>query len=332
MNRIKDFHVLKYLALPFAFVYGFFMYFRNAWYNWVWKRGGGKLDVYTIVIGNLSSGGTGKSPFVKYVWKNDPRIQALQPGEIAILSRGYGRNTKGFKLVEKNLSAIEVGDEPLMLKWALPESIIAVCENRVQGIQKLCTLYPQLKMVVLDDAFQHRRLHADEYILLTTYNDLFTRDFLLPTGNLREWRSGAKRASKVIVTKSPQNISELEKKRIKEEIAIYTKAPVVFAYLEYAELERVQGEGEIGDKALLVTGIANPQPLVEYLSLKKIEATHLKYKDHHHFSTSDIEEIVDIMKNHTSLITTEKDWVRLRHLLPHKTLVYLQSIQHKMFD
>jgi tetraacyldisaccharide 4'-kinase len=313
-------------------MYGIITLIRNGWFDILWSRGKGKVKVKTIVVGNLSAGGTGKSPFVKFLWENDARIQALKPDEIAILSRGYGRKTKGFILVEESHSSADVGDEPLMLKFALPESIVAVCENRVQGIRRLCKLYPQLKMVVLDDAYQHRRLQADEYILLTTFDNLFTRDFFLPVGNLREWRTGAKRASKVVVTKSPQNLSPQEKDKIKNEIAAYTKAPVAFACLDYDELECVQGMGEIGDSPLLVTGIANPQPLVAYLLQKKIEPTHLKFKDHHHFTASDIDQIVEKMKRHSSLITTEKDWVRLKSRIPTPLLVFLQGVRHKMLD
>ena len=197
---------------------------RNKFYDWgVFTSK--KFDIPTISVGNLSVGGTGKTPHIEYL------IRLLkQEFYIASLSRGYGRKTKGFILADTQSSASDIGDEPLQFKKKFSGLRVAVDGKRVRGIKNLLNEFPSLQTILLDDAFQHRRVKAGFYILLTAYGDLFTDDWMLPTGNLRESRSGAARADMIIVTKCPNNLSELAQKEIrsKKNVEIDTFTSILF--------------------------------------------------------------------------------------------------------
>jgi tetraacyldisaccharide 4'-kinase len=264
----------------------------------------------SICVGNLSTGGTGKTPHVAFI-ANYFQDQV----ETSILSRGYGRDTKGFILVSNISTANEVGDEPLFYQTIFNQKVhVAVCEKRKVGIEKLNQLFPSNNLILLDDAFQHRAVKAGMNILLTDFNALYSNDCMLPTGNLREWKSGRKRANYVIVTKCPEKLSESEKKSI----AVQLKFPleqVYFSHVKYADLKSFGIEQTSPQQVLLVTGIANPNPLLVHLK-KSFEVHHINFNDHHAFSLKDIEEIhrkFDTFANNNSIIvTTEKDFMRLK--------------------
>jgi len=313
---------VRFLLFPFAILYDLITSIRNFFFNTgIFKETSFQLPI--IVVGNLSVGGTGKTPQIEYL------IRFLKGTyKVSVLSRGYKRKTKGFVLVSGNHTAKDVGDEPLQYFKKFTDITVAVDEDRVEGIHNLVQ-QKSPDIVLLDDAYQHRRVKGSFYILLTKYNDLFTDDFLLPTGNLRESREGAKRANVIVVTKCPFNLKEVEKDTIKEKLRHYNKE-VCFTTISYSD--KISGSKQLSldelknYEILLITGIANPNPLLEFLSKKEIKFTHLKFSDHHHFSSKEIEEIqqkFQAMKADKKLIlTTEKDYTRLSNEL--KELSFLE--------
>jgi len=268
----------------------------------------------TIVVGNLSVGGTGKTPQIEYLirlLKNDYKI--------AVLSRGYKRNSKGFVLADESSTAETIGDEPFQYYKKFPTVIVCVDANRTNGIQQLEKLDNPPDVILLDDAFQHRKVNGGFNILLTSYNNLYVDDFMLPTGNLREVKSGAKRAQTIIVTKCPNNLAEVEQKEIIKKLESEENKPVFFTAISYDnELKgrsSIDLKDLINDEILLITGIANPSPLTDYLSSHQIKFRHLKYPDHYHFKEKDITDIKEtynlIQSNNKIVLTTEKDYVRI---------------------
>jgi len=260
------------------------------------------FDVPVLVVGNLSTGGTGKTPMVDYVIN-----QYKSKKNLAALSRGYGRKTKGFREVFIADDVRTVGDEPLLIKKKHPDISVFVCENRVLGIEKIITQKPETDFFVLDDAYQHLRLQAGFYVLLTPYDNLYVNDALLPAGNLRETAAAANRASAIVVTKCPIDLSAEKQKQITQKLKADQK--VFFTTIGYAALPEISN----AQKVLLVTGIANPAPLVAYLHAKQINFTHLGFADHHSFSANDNENIAAQAKNvgAKQIWTTEKDITRL---------------------
>ncbi|CAM4227893.1 tetraacyldisaccharide 4'-kinase [Gillisia hiemivivida] len=271
-----------------------------------------------ICVGNLSVGGTGKTPMIEYL------LELLLPdNKVATLSRGYGRKTKGFKLVSIADSATNVGDEPLQFKNKFRDAIVAVDENRRRGIAKLREKHnPDL--ILLDDALQHRKVKAGLNILLTKYDDLYQDDFMLPTGNLREPVVGAGRAKIIVVTKCPYNISIEKQESIRSQLKLRNYQQLFFSYISYNDYV-FNGTKEIGlqeliDKEItLVTGIANPDSLCEYLNASMISFQHLKFPDHHNFSSEEIKKIAQSKL----VITTEKDFMRLKGDVGLERLFYL---------
>ena len=297
------------LLWPLSLVYGFVTLVRNKCYDW------GIFKSYTIprksiCVGNLSVGGTGKTPHVAY-------LAALLKSdfETSILSRGYGRKTSGFRLVNTSDSAENVGDEPLFYTSIFDKNVhVAVCEKRAEGVQELQELFPSNQLIILDDAYQHRAVKAGLNILLTEYNAPFSNDLVLPAGNLREFRSGKKRAQIVIVTKCPKEIGAQDKTRLANSLKV-NKEHVFFSEIVYAPFQSFGKECSSIKKVLLVTGIANPSPLIAEIE-QKYEVEHLKFGDHHAFSKQDIEEIHQkfdtFASNETIILTTEKDFMRLK--------------------
>jgi tetraacyldisaccharide 4'-kinase len=229
------------------------------------------------------------------------------------LSRGYGRKTNGYLLVNENHTSIDVGDEPLLYFNKFKKNIaIAVSENRADGVQQLRKIQPK-SVVILDDAFQHRKIKTGFSVLLTTYNSLFSSDFLLPTGNLRETRSGAKRSDIIVVTKCPLNMTEFEKSKIKSALSKYNK-PIFFSSISYAYPISFGSSTSCSKNVLLVTGIAKPEPLIDFLS-ETSRVEHISFPDHHNFSANEIEKIHEkidtFVSENWSIITTEKDYMRL---------------------
>ncbi len=325
----------RYILFPFSILYAIITGLRNGLYDkHILKQE--KFDVPVINVGNLSMGGTGKTPMIEYLirlLKNNYRI--------AVVSRGYKRKTNGFILADKKSTPEQIGDEPYQIYKKFPQINVAVGENRVEAVRKvLAKINPDV--ILLDDAFQHRRLKAGLNILLTSYQKPFFRDFILPAGNLRESKKGAERADIVVVTKSPERIEEAEKELIVRAVKKYTATPIFFAGIKYgASVVNEQKQillSDLSDYAvLLVTGIANPKPLYWFLSEKNINFESLKFGDHHHFSQADVQQINKAFERlkaqHKIILTTEKDFVRLhRHFddelyyLPIETQVFEKEL------
>lgn len=273
-----------------------------------------KFTFPIICIGNLSTGGTGKTPHTNYL------INLLKNEyDIAVLSRGYNRKTSGYIEVQTTSDALNVGDEPLFYKWKHPNIKVAVCEDRVSGISQMAMNDEREFVYLLDDAFQHRAIKADLYIILTEYDKRYTQDFILPSGNLREPKSGAKRADIIIITKCPPLLSEIEKKEIIAEIKPEKYQYVVFSSIQYQQIyPTIFNDAIINESTtdvLLVSGIAKPKPLEKYLKSKFQNVYTRNFSDHYNYKLEDIESIIRTFKNIDSenkiLVTTEKDATRL---------------------
>jgi tetraacyldisaccharide 4'-kinase len=251
-------------------------------------------------------------------------------GNVAVLSRGYGRKTKGYFEVSIDSTVQEVGDEPLEQKRKFPEVLVAVCEDRGTGIETLLEKHPEVEGIILDDAFQHRYVLPSSQLVLTPYDQRFTQDYVLPAGNLRESAYGAERATAIVVTKSPLELSQEEKQRIREEIASYSKAPVFFSTLDYSENAQWSSE----DKHLVVTGIENPTSLYNYLTDRGFSFEAMSFPDHHNFTAIDIQKIeakANTLKA-SGVITTAKDVTRLSPLWTSKIPLRVQEIETVVED
>ncbi len=298
--------LLRYIAFPFMPFYYAVTWMRNILYDFGVKSSK-SYDFPLICVGNLSTGGTGKTPMVEYL------IRLLKTDcNLATLSRGYGRKTKGFQIGTETASAEILGDEPFQFYSKFSDDIrVAVDGDRQNGIAKLLALKPTPEVVVLDDAFQHRKVKAGFNILLTTFANPYVDDWVLPTGNLREPRTGAKRAQAIMVTKCPEGINEVEKKKIIDKIKPKNGQNVFFSTISYGKSvisKKDALELKTLPKFTLVTGIANAESLVTFLKQKHLDFSHLEYKDHYHFSENDVK---DIAKNDL-IVTTEKDYMRLK--------------------
>lgn len=299
--------ILRYLLFPFAVIYGAITSIRNFFFD-IGILKSYAFDIPIIAVGNLSVGGTGKTPQIEYL------IRLLSSNyKIATLSRGYKRKSKGFILANENSTAEILGDEPFQMHQKFPNIKVAVDANRKNGIEQLLSLPEKPNVILLDDAFQHRKVKAGFYILLSAYNDLFCDDFMLPTGNLRESRSGAKRADVIIITKCPKDLSELAQENIRKKIGLDVQ--LFFSHIDYdsdvyndVESKKVS-EIKAKDK-LLLAGIAKPEPFFNYL--KNNNDITLQFPDHHHFTENDVKTIKYSALNNI-IITTEKDYVRLKH-------------------
>jgi tetraacyldisaccharide 4'-kinase len=278
-----------------------------------------------IAIGNLCVGGTGKSPMVEYV------IRLLKDDfKIATLSRGYRRKTKGFILSSSESTSDEIGDEPLQFKNNFPEVFVAVDSDRQNGISNLRNI-TKTDVIILDDAFQHRKVTAGYYVLLTKYDSLFTDDLLLPAGNLRESKRGVKRANIIIVTKCPKDLTDYEQSSIIEKLNCNNSIKVFFTFISYSKHIKGNSETKLltslkSRKFTLVTGIANPSPLVNYLQGLNYNFNHIAFKDHHNFSDKEIKEL----SNKELILTTEKDYMRLKRSL--KNVYYLSIVTEFIND
>lgn len=300
---------LNYPLLPLAALYAGIMRTRN------WLYDAGLLASHTfavpvINVGNLTVGGTGKTPHVEYL------VRLLRPRRLAILSRGYKRQTQGFVLADERASATTIGDEPFQYYQEFKEVTVAVCEDRVSGIRQLLHLFPSTEVILLDDALQHRPVQARCNILITDYNRLFYQDAVLPAGRLRESRSGAQRADLVVVSKCPPELPAAARSQISGQIGRFTKpgVPVFFSYYQYREPVPFGSQTHCGREIALVTGIARPEPLVRHLEQAGFHILrHFNFPDHHAYTQQDIQEISNFAENagKVSLLTTQKDWTKL---------------------
>lgn len=310
-------NILRKILFPFALLYGLIMLIRNYFYeSGILKST--SFDFPIICVGNLSVGGTGKTPMIEYLLNF-----LLKNYKVAALSRGYGRSSSGFIHVTGQEDAKEVGDEPLQFKTKFKNAIVAVDEKRVRGVNFLKQQFSP-DIVLLDDAYQHRKVKAGFNILLTGYGDLYSDDFMLPTGSLREFSSGAERADIVVVTKCPKDLSEEEQDKITRKLNLRPFQKIFFSYIEYGgavknSSEEISLQKLAQEKIKLVTGIANPQSLLLFLSKVGIDFVHHEFPDHHNFSAADIKRF----SADPFILTTEKDFMRLQNLVPHDSLYYL---------
>jgi tetraacyldisaccharide 4'-kinase len=272
------------------------------------------FNLPVICVGNLSAGGTGKSPMVEFLLK-----QLHTDMEVAVLSRGYKRKTRGYALAGPRTTALEIGDEPMQFHLKFPDVSIAVGEERVVAIPQLLHDKPDTKVIVLDDAFQHRTVKAGLNIVLTDYSNLFTRDWFLPTGDLRDEKNSYKRADILVVTKCRADLGTAEKEAILEEIKPLPHQRVFFSSIRYGQpyhiLHRDQLSLNDSMEIVLVSGIANPAPLKRYMQEVSKTYYEIPYSDHHIFSIDDLKDIVkrfdSIQTANKIILTTEKDAVRL---------------------
>lgn len=308
---------LRILLFPLAVLYGWITQCRNFLYN-IGVLKSYCFNIPLIAVGNLSVGGTGKTPQIEYLI----RLLSSQY-KIATLSRGYKRKSKGFILADSTANASTLGDEPYQFYKKFPQIQVAVDANRKEGIQKLLVQHNPPEVILLDDAFQHRKVKAGLYILLTAYGDLFCDDYMLPTGHLREPRSGAKRADIIIVTKCPLSITASEQESIKNKIG--GSVPLFFSAIAYDE-KVYAGTQSVKVSTLpiaprvLLAGIANPKPFFDYL--KREQDLTLQFPDHHHFSESEIAALKK-QAGDQIIITTEKDYMRLKSHFSEGRLFYL---------
>lgn len=302
--------LLRWILLPFTVLYAIAIWVRNKLYDWQILKSK-TYPVMSIVVGNLAVGGSGKTPMIEYL------IQWFRTDfNLATLSRGYGRKAKGFKYVLPESTVTEVGDEPLQLKRHFPDITVAVCEDRRIGIE---TLLPQHDLILLDDAFQHRRISATCNILLFEYSSLLGRTLPLPTGNFRDLMNQTKRADIVVISKCPSVIPEQDKQKIERKITKYGQKPIFYSRIAYEKSSNVVDGSVLSslqDKdVLLLTGIANPKPMKEYVQAQAHQVVSLAYPDHHDFSDKDYQQIrhrfTEMDDTNTIILTTTKDLQRL---------------------
>lgn len=321
--------LIRYLLLPFSIIYSIITWSRNKLYDLNLLKSK-SFDLPIVVIGNLALGGTGKSPMVEHI------LHIVNPLiKVTVLSRGYGRKTKGFRYVHETDEAINVGDEPLQIKRKFKENTVVVCENRVHAIEKIKN---KTDAVLLDDAYQHRKLKPTFSILLFDYYSLNKPIITLPTGNFRDTLLESKRADIIVVTKSPSEINEVTKKNIVNRLKKHSDAPIFFSEITYQTLltsskQETDIRFFLEYHAILLTGIANPAPLYEYLVEKVKSITTIKFPDHHVFSEKDllkIEHLFDNLPSKKIIITTEKDIQRLPQDFVLKLPTYYIPIQQNI--
>jgi tetraacyldisaccharide 4'-kinase len=304
---------IRILLLPFSILYGLVIHLRN----WLFDKkilGSTSFNLPVICVGNLTAGGTGKSPMVEFLVK---RLKGKVT--VAVLSRGYKRKTKGYALADKQTTALDIGDEPMQFHLKFPEVTIAVGEERVVAIPQLLHDRPLTKCILLDDAFQHRQVRAGLNILLTDFNNLFTRDWFLPTGDLRDEKKSYRRADVIVVTKCERSLSEEESREVAGEIRPLPGQSVFFSSIEYGDpyhiISRIARPVTEFVEVLLVCGIANPAPLKKFLDVHSRTYYEMTYQDHHIYSIDDLKNIIrrfnQLPAHNKIILTTEKDAVRL---------------------
>lgn len=300
---------------PISLIYGLATYLRNKLYDFELLQSV-EFKIPVISVGNLNVGGVGKTPHVEYL------IRLLSEYKIATLSRGYKRTTKGFIQANDDSTINDIGDEPLQYKSKFYNIIVAVDEKRVRGIQTIKNKFPATNIIILDDAYQHRAVKPGINILVTDFSKLYINDHVLPSGRLREWSLGCSRADIIIVSKTPDILSPLDRRRIKEELNPKPYQEIFFSYTKYGNLvpytanaETINFQNNTNCSVLLITGIAKPAPLFYHLKELYTNVEHIKYSDHHSFNIQDIDHIktafTNLFGNNKLIISTEKDIMRL---------------------
>lgn len=320
------------MLFPFALIYRIIIRLRNLLYDAnILKSSDFNFPI--ICIGNVAVGGTGKTPMTEYL------IELLQgPHQVATLSRGYKRRTKGFAIAGPQTTAIEIGDEPMQFHQKFPDVTVAVGEERLVAIPQILYQHPNTSVILLDDAFQHRAVRAGLNILLTEYSNLYTRDFMMPSGDLRDERKSSKRAHIIIVTKCPENLSQVERSKLVSELNPLPNQHVFFTTIQYGTPYHLFTSDKLkienAHNVLLLCGIANPMPVKKYLNEHVHSFEMLKFKDHHIFNSTDLNEIQKQFQRNTSankiIITTEKDAVRLLKFKNEMTdlPIYVLPVKH----
>ena len=305
--------MLKFVFYPFAAIWSLFMHFRRSFYD-----NGRRIthEKPVICVGNLCMGGSGKTPHTEYLI----RLLSQNQKKVAVLSRGYGRKTKGLLFADATSGSKDVGDEPLLMYKKHPSIPVVVTKNRIEGLEAIFAKYPQTDVVVLDDAYQYMPLKPGLSILLTDYYHNYMQDYVVPMGRLREGRPAAKDADIIIITKSPKVIPTIEERLFLEKIKPLPHQSVYFSYIEFGEMmplteeaNRLQADNI--RSAVAVCGIANPYPFLEYIDKHFSEVQKLVFSDHYRFTNNDIQKMKKLversMKKNCAVITTEKDAMRL---------------------
>ncbi len=305
---------MRLLLLPFAWIYQLVLFFRHFLFDMGIIKST-TFDIPVICVGNLSFGGTGKTPHIEYL------IRLLSNDyKTAVLSRGYGRSSKGFLLAKQGVTYRDIGDEPMQYFHKFNNISVAVDEKRVRGIQKLKAFENPPKLILLDDAFQHRRVKAGLNVLLTDFHNMYPNDYLFPSGRLRDTVSAAKRADIIIVTKTPPVLSPFTHRRIKEIINPKPHQSLYFSLIKYGNLTPLGEQNQIAmprktSSIVLFCGIANPYPLQDFLKTRCTNLITVDFPDHHVFSKKDMQSVVNeyerILGRNKIIVTTEKDAMRL---------------------
>lgn len=310
----------SFLLYPFSFVYGLATSFRNFLYD-AGLISSEKFSVPVICVGNITVGGTGKTPHTEYL------VDLLRKEfRVAVLSRGYKRKSKGFRSASSLSTVKEIGDEPFQLFRKFPDIIVAVDRDRLNGVKSILKDRPDINLIILDDGFQHRKIKPGLSILLSDFNNPMSADYMLPYGNLRESIKNIRRADVIVIAKSPENISEATREEITRNIHRISERRIFFTSISYKDpvplfKEYVSNKLRFADISsenngvVLLTGIASPTPLKQYIEKYFGEIIHLKLPDHHYFNENDIKKIIVAWNSLKSkvkyVITTEKDGVRL---------------------
>lgn len=334
--------MLKLLQYPLSLIYGFFVSLRNKLYDYKILKSY-DFDVPVISVGNITVGGTGKTPHTEYL------IKLLKAQfRVAVLSRGYMRKSKGFRLVLVDSEVEEVGDEPLQMKKKFPAVTVAVCEDRVEGVRQLLGMSPPPDVVLLDDAFQHRKINPGLNILLMDYNKPMKNDYMLPYGRLRENRKQGHRANIIIITKCPSEISPITRRIMAKDVNLFPYQELFFTTVIYNRFFPAFPEAPVMDLfadirrmgIILVTGIASPEYVVEYVGNLSAEVDTAIFPDHHIFTDKDIHMIIkkyyQLKSSRKIILTTEKDVVRLTNCemftTEIKSSMYYLPIQVRFLD
>ncbi len=323
----------RYLLFPFALIYGAVIWLRN----WLFDKNilkSSSFNFPVICVGNIATGGTGKTPMTEYL------VEILRNRyKTATLSRGYKRKTKGFTIADSNTTAIDIGDEPMQFHQKFPDITVAVGEERLVAIPQILHQRPDTRVIILDDAFQHRSVRPGLNLLLTDYRNLYTRDLMLPAGDLRDVKKSRRRADVIIVTKCIGTLSVEERDQLIEEIDPLAHQQVFFTEIIYSQpyhlFDKTRGNISHSTDILLLCGIANPKPLKEFLTQHVHAYDMIRYADHHIFTSDDL---TDIKKQFEKLpvstrmiLTTEKDAVRLEKFRAELSSfpIYVLPVKHR---
>jgi len=309
---------MRPLLYSLSIIYGMIAGFRNLLFNYKVLKSK-EHNIPIICIGNLSLGGTGKTPHTNYI----ARLLS-QTYKVAILSRGYGRKTSGFNYVETNSLPSTTGDEPIEIKKKNPNCIVAVNKNRNKGVERIISDHPKTDVIILDDGFQHRWIKATFNIIITPFHKPFINDNLLPLGSLREHKENVSRADVILISKTPAKTTLIKKRGLIQDLNIKKHQKGYFSSIKYANYKCMKNDKELEDEeaysVTLVTGIADPNTLVKHLESQGRKVFLIKFADHHYYTSQDISKILLEHNNNKDLkkliLTTEKDTTKLKQFLP----------------